>query len=472
MPRKISTLLGLSSKALDKKGVFDSFVDIDSRLHIDPSLLKNCKIPEFKTAHKQFEEHFNNVLALISNSNNKYDKLWKEALIRLRFKEIDNFALGYSQSGTGGSAIGWGLAKNILETVSQIVNAGIKDPVIFELVGMFEEGIGADRISDMTISILIKNFAEYTQRIAKELKAPTRKIKVRDTEFVLPFDLSTRKIIFLVPKKLLNNLPIATSWDDIDRVCKYNDDLRRRVNKIIGNSWKSASRIPKRQLKNLLLENPELLKDLIEQYKAKPRSNYDFDNDPLGELFWAELSERARKEHPLNLKNYKPVTAENILDVVKLICEQYASLIENNGWFEYLYDHTGKLKPERASQLLFYGIAETYCIANNLDLSRETNAGIGSLDFKVSKGHKAKVNVELKYSTNPNLIKGFEKQLPAYNKAEKTDTSIYLIIQTKHSTKNIVELNKIAEQKRKKKEKVPEIIIIDGQKQISASRRR
>lgn len=472
MPRKISTLLNVSSKALAKKGVFDSFIDVDSRLHIDPSLLRSCKIPEFKTAHKQFEEHFNNVLALISNSKNKHDKLWNEALRRLKFKEIPNIALGYSQKGTGGSAIGLGLARNILETVSQIVQAGIKDPVIFELVGMFEEGIGADRISDMTISILVKNFAEYTQRIAKEVNAPTRKIKVRDTEFLLPVDKASGKPIILVPKKLLNNLPIATDWDDIDRVCRYNDDLRRRVNKVIGRSWKSASRIPKRQLKNLLLENPELLKDLIKQYKAKPKSNYDFDNDPLGELMWAELSERTPKDHPLNLTKYKPVTAENILTVVKLICEQYASLIENNGWFEYLYDNKGKLKPERASQLLFYGIADTYCLANNLDLSREINAGIGSLDFKISKGYKAKVNVEVKYSTNPNLLKGFEKQLPAYNRAEKTDTSIYLVIQTKYSRKNIDELIKIAEQKKKKKERVPEVILIDGQKQVSASRRR
>ena len=83
-------------------------------------------------------------------------------------------------------------------------------------------------------------------------------------------------------------------------------------------------------------------------------------------------------------------------------------------------------EPERASQLLFYGIAEVYCVANNLDLNRETNAGVGSLDFKLSKGFNAKVNVEIKYSTNTNLVKGFEKQLPTYNKAEKTNTSVYI----------------------------------------------
>ena len=70
------------------------------------------------------------------------------------------------------------------------------------------------------------------------------------------------------------------------------------------------------------------------------------------------------------------------------------------------------------------------------------------------------------------MIKGFEKQLPAYNKAEKTDTSIYLVIQTKRSEKNIQALNKLAGEKSQKGERVPEIIVIDGQKQKSASKRR
>src|SRR5690606_6400206 len=472
MPRKISTILNVESKDLNKKGAFDGFIDIDSRLHIDPSLLDICKIREFKDSRATFDKYFSEVLALTNGSKIEGDKLWKEAQKRLAFKEIGNTALGYSKGGTVGNAIGPILANKILTTVSQIVEAGIKDPIIFELVGMFEEGVGADRISDMTVNILFDNFASYSSRVAKELKAPTRKFTIKEKDYELPFDPETGNEIILVPKSLLNNLPIATDWDDIDRVCRYNDALRNKVNKIIGKSWKSATRVSKKELKRLLLEEPELFKDLIAQYKSKPRSNYDFQNDPLGELIWAELSEKAPDNYPLDLKSYKPVTADNILEVVRQICEQFTSLIENNGWFEYLYDNTGKLKPERAPQLLFFGIAEVYCIANNLDLSRETNAGIGSLDFKVSKGFQVKVNVELKYSKNPNLIKGFEKQLPAYNKAEKTDTSIYLVIQTKRSKTNIQTLNKLADEKRQKGERIPEIILIDGQKQKSASKRR
>lgn len=472
MPRRISNILNVSSKDFNKKGAFDGFIDIDSRLHVDPSLLEICKIKEFKDSKKIFERHFSDVLALINGSKINGDKLWKEAQKRLEFKEIGNTALGYSKGGTVGNGIGPILANNILTTVSQIVEAGINDPIIFELVGVFEEGIGADRISDMTVNILFDNFAQYSSRVAKELKAPLKKFFIKDREYELPFDPQTGKEIIIVPRSLLNNLPIATDWEDIDKVCRYNNALRRKTNKIIGNSWKSATRVSKRELKRLILEEPELLKDLITQYKSKPRSSYDFQNDPLGELIWADLSEEAPEKHPLDLSSYKPVTAENILDIVHKICEQFSSLIQNNGWFEYLYDNTGNLKPERAPQLLFFGIAEVYCIANNLDLNRETNAGIGSLDFKVSKGFEAKVNVEMKYSKNPNLIKGYEMQLPAYNRAEKTNTSIYLVIQTKGSRKSIDNLLNKANERRLKGERVPEIILIDGQKQLSASKRR
>jgi len=472
MPRKISTLLGTTTKDLESKGVFDGFVDVDSRLHIDPSLLGKTGIKEFDKAEEEFRDYFNNVLTLIKNSKKEGDALFNEAWKRLQFKEEGSTALGYSDKGTGGSGIGEKLALNILKTAKEIIDAGIVDPIIFELVGVLEDNIGADRISDMTTSILFNNFLEFTQRVSKELKVKTEEFTIRGTKYLLPKDKITETFIIFMPKKLLNGLPIASDWSDIDIVCAYNDALRRKLNKVIGKSWKSAlNRLTKKDLRKLLLDNPELLKDLIQQYKSKPKSEYDFKNDPLGEIIWAELSETAPNDYPLNLRKYNPITSDNILEVVKIICNHFGTLIEDNGWFEYLYDQRGKQKKERAPQLLFYGVAEAYCEANNLSLDRETNAGIGSLDFKLSRGFDAKVNVELKYSTNSNLVKGFEKQLPAYNRAEKTEHSIYLIIMTKNNSRKIKNLMKIADEQKSKGERVPEIIVIDGRKQLSASRR-
>jgi hypothetical protein len=473
MPRTISTIIGVSPEILEGKGVFNTYVDLDSHLHIDPSLLKNTKIKEFKGAHDDFEEHFRNVLKLVKGSKKENDALWNRAWQMLQFEEEGNTAIGYSRKGTRGSAIGKKLALKILRTTREIVDAGIDDPVIFELVGIIEENIGADRISDMTISIIFERFLVYTERVCAELEVKTIDRTIRGHKYSLPVDPRNGEYIVFLPKKLLNGLPIAMDWSEIDRVCQYNDELRKKLNKLIGSTWKRAVKdVPKSRLKEILIENPEAFKDIIDQYKKKDKSSYDFKSDPLGEIIWGELSKDAPKKYPLNLRDYNPITSDNILEVVQRICNHFKTLIEDNGWFEHLYDSKIKQKKERAPQKLFYGVAEAYCEANNLSLDRETDAGIGSLDFKISQGFDAKVTVEVKYSTNTSLVKGYVNQLPAYNRAEKATYSIYLVIKTKNSSASIRRLQAAATKQKLKKERVPEIIVIDGQWQQSASKRK
>ena len=107
-----------------------------------------------------------------------------------------------------------------------------------------------------------------------------------------------------------------------------------------------------------------------------------------------------------------------------------------------------------------------------MNLSREPNAGSGALDFKITKGYKAVVTVEIKYSSNTNLIKGYTKQLPTYNKAESADTSIYLVLRTTKTDNSIRQLNKVNKSATDKGERVPEVIIIDARPQKSASHRK
>ncbi|MGV8137041.1 MAG: hypothetical protein AB2L20_17655 [Mangrovibacterium sp.] len=473
MPQRLSTILSVSGKLLDKKGVFNAFVDIDSKLYIDPSLLEKPKTKEFKASYARFRSYFSDVLTLIDHSQNLNDRFSREALNRLQFKEFKYVALGYSIGNKSGNAIGLELASKLLETSHQIVKAGIKDPIIFELIGLFEKGIGADRLSDMTIKIIKDDLIKYTQRVCDELDIKQRffgKSKLK-----LPYNPKTGEPIVFTPKELLQDLPVAFCWDDIDRVCRENDELRYRINKQIGKTWKYAtsSKVSKSKLKETILANPEVLKDLINQYKRKPKIPYDFVSDPSGQVIWAELSEKAVNDFPLNfaLLNLKPVTSENILQVTKTICEQYAKLIEDNGWFEFLYDNLGNLRNERFAQKLFYGIADLYCLANDLNLSREPNAGSGALDFKITKGYRSVVTIEIKYSSNTNLIKGYITQLPTYNRAESANTSIYLILRTTKTDSSIRHLQRINKASTDKGERVPEVIIIDARPQKSASHR-
>lgn len=464
MPQRLSKILNIDAEMLDQKGVFNAFVDVDSKLYVDPSLLTKAQIPEFKETRCKFDDHFNKVLSLIVASKKKGDIFWKEALKMLRFKEFKYIALGYSVGNKSGNAIGQKIAANILETASQIVEAGIEDPIIFELVGLLEKGVGTDRISDMTVFIIRQNLIKYTQRVSNELKIKQKTFGEKK-EMKLPYNLSTGEPIIFVPKELLRDLPVAFSWHDIDKVCRKNEELRRKINKVIGKNWKKATSasVSKDKLKEVVLSNPELLRDLIDQYKLKPKEPYDFINDPAGEVVWAEISEKVA-EHPLNFSNLKmiPVTKTNIFQVVKTICDQYGKLIEYNGWYEFLYDKAGKLRNERFAQKLFYGIADQYCLANNLNLSREPNAGSGAVDFKITEGYKEVITVEIKYSSNTNLVKGYSKQLPMYNKAERASESIYLILQTTKSDSSIKQIQKLNKTAKEKGESNPVVIVIDA----------
>jgi hypothetical protein len=65
-----------------------------------------------------------------------------------------------------------------------------------------------------------------------------------------------------------------------------------------------------------------------------------------------------------------------------------------------LYREDGRARHEVFAQRLFFAVADAYCDANNVDLSREVNAGNGPVDFKLSIGYKGRILVEVKKSSN------------------------------------------------------------------------
>lgn len=454
---------GTTTKALRGLGVFNGFVGRDAEFYIVPHLLQETQIPEFKTSYEKYKKHFSTIVKLLKHSKKHGDTLYREASKKFVFHEIAHVGLGYSKTGKKGSGIGPGLANMLTVTASEIVQAGIEDPEIFELIGLLQEKIGADRISDMLISILADDFLKYTGNVAKKLKLSINDYEYQGTTYQVPH-YQSEPVIF-VPEEFLIALPIAIDRDDISRVCAHNEALRNRVNEIISNSMKSGAKITKHDLKMLILREPKLAKEFVDLIKEKVTDSYDFEEDPQGDLIWKDLAEDFTANHPLSI-NKKSLP----FDIVKTICAKYLDLIENNGLFKFFHNADGSHKNEAFAQMLFFAIAQSYCEANNLDLSPESDAGRGPVDFKLSRGGDAKVNVELKLSTN-RLLHGYETQLPIYNKAEKTVNSIYLVILLYE--KDLKKLDAVYAYKNKKEiagEKLPEIIVVDATMKKSASK--
>lgn len=472
MSTTLSKYFKVPAAELRKRGVLNAHLGIDNRLFVDPNLLKIAKIPELKNARTDLESYFAPVIKLLRASKKEGDLAWKAAKSRLIFKEEHGTALGYASAGEFGKGIGPELAEILVKRGKEIVNLGIDAAEMFELIGLFQEGFGADLLSDMAVSILKGRFLAYTERVTAELKLnPRREFPVSGQRCMLPVHPDGKRVLLLVPAEILSPLPVALDRSEIWEVAKFNDEVRERWNAILFAARKEKRGVSKTEIRELLLARPKNLSDLIEVYRKAAAKQYDFDKDPAGLLSWEFIGRIAAEQAPLTIDTKKPSNIDELRSVVKLIVAQFKRNIENNKLYQHLYDESGKPRREEFAQRLFFATADTYCEANDVDLSREPNAGNGPVDFKLSTSYKARILVEVKKSDNTSLFHGFETQLPDYEKSEATHESIYLIIRVTEGDIGIK--NVLARQKEQieKGKKVPEVVIIDGRKTPSASKK-
>ena len=170
MPITFSEEFEIPKAKIEKSGVFDVILDVDARVFIDPALLEKCTVPEFDNAKQKIETYFSNIIMLLKHTRSNGDMFWKKADHLLSFREISGTCFGYSQKGTGGNAIGRVLRKNILNTIKDLLKEGEADPALFELLGVFQENVGCDRISDLITFVLQEEILQYTHRIVAELE--------------------------------------------------------------------------------------------------------------------------------------------------------------------------------------------------------------------------------------------------------------------------------------------------------------
>ena len=471
MPLSISDYVKVEPEVFERTGALDAILDVDSRFYVDPLLLSRIAVPELVGCYDRITKRFSDILRLLAASRTVGDGCWRDAVRLFQFPEVKGTCIGYSRAGTRGS--GWGpmLRAKVIKTVKEFVDAGSLDPAIFELASFLEEGVGADRISDMVVGIIYRDLATYSNRIFSELGIELPSVAIKGTDFKLPINPFSKYAIILLPRDVLRPLPVAMSYDDIDAVCEHNRELRQRVNWIIGTSGRMATRDKKHILRDAFLRDGAKFDTVIQAYKSTAPPTYDFIGDPLGETRWYQASQFYVREHPLNLERPKSHTIADVLKTVTDICDKFRDLIENNGLWTELYNEDWTHKQESAAQKLFFAIADGYCAANNIDISPEPNAGRGAVDFKFSKGYDARVIVETKLTSNKRLRHGFETQLKEYEKAEKTNQSIFLVIDINGGTlKQLNDVRGIVRLGEVQGATMPKLIVVNGRVKSSASK--
>lgn len=474
-PALFSDYFAIDQEQFELKETFNPTLNVDTRLFIDPLLLENSSNDLIRNSStKRLTKYFEDIITLLKASSEKGDIAWREADRRMSFNEIPGTCLGYGAATIRGSAFGEKLREKLLNTASQIIALGIEDPKLFILLPLLENDVGPDRISDMTTRIILPDLAVHTLNIAHDFSIPIEEFTLDGKSYHLPKNpLEPKKTpIILVPKDILSQLPVATDWAEIADAASKNSTLRSQVSQHIGYIWRAKHRKDKQKLREQVLSSKQAFETLLSTVNFHKLPSYDFHTDPSGLLVWRQLLKTISAEYPLEIQqniNLDITSASNI--VVKII-EQFGFLLEQRGLSKLLWKDKHTPQHERVSQMIFFAVADSYCKANNLDITPEADTGNGAVDFKFSDGYNKRILVEIKLSKNPNVISGYEKQLAIYASAEKTMHANYLVINVGWMGEKDQEILKIREKAKKLGMPVSEIFFVDGSVQLSASKRK
>jgi hypothetical protein len=475
-PTTLSSHFGIDPRKLDKLGVLDPTLAIDTKLFIDPLLLRHCAHSEIHDlAVQEYRRHFEKVIKFLAAARVQEDVAWRTARRLLQFHEIRGTCLGYGAASIYGSGFGRELTERILRVGKEIVDLGITDPDLFPAMALFEADIGPDRISDMTTNVVHSALIAFNQRILKQLGIEGKKFDLagKTGRFLKnPFQ-ERRTPIILVPKDILRALPIANDWDEVADAASKNERLRNRVNQYIGHIWAAKARRDKAELRAAALASRSAFQTLLDAIHCVPPKVYNLDKDPDGLIRWAHIGKQFATNFPIDLLAFQRLhNTDSVNDLVKRIVERFQQLIEHKGLNKELYKENKDPRHESTAQRLFFAIAYCYCEANNVDIAPEVDTGTGQVDFKISKGFNAKVLVEIKLSTNPNLVHGYKTQLETYKRAESTMRAFYIVIDVGRMGKKDRHLMKVRNETSSKGEPLSELLFVDGTLKAPASKRR
>ncbi len=249
---------------------FDPILNTDTKLFVDPFLVFMEKDDPWNDAHDIIVNHFNHAFMLIAEGNlSRQSPAYKKALDLLMFTEPKELCLGYTGSGTGGAGSGRGFAARIAIATENAIRRGLKHVRHFEELGIFEVGIGADRISDITCTILKRRLLEYTQKIAERHGIPLDRHQIFGSGFderrrrwilgtvSLPTNPTNDGPLLLVPERFLRKLPVLNPddwWDNWQ-----NEQLRTDMN------YEVMKNVSKAHIVAIAKANPASVRAWIEQ---------------------------------------------------------------------------------------------------------------------------------------------------------------------------------------------------------------
>lgn len=423
-----STHFGISRTGEDDW--FDTILDVDTELFVDPFTIFKETDGLWADAHDALIAHFNRAFILIAEGNRDPSTLaYKKALALLEFKEPHELCLGYTAKGTRGSGSGGKLGKLMGEAIVAAISRGLDHPQHFEELGVLQERIGADRISDATCTILKPKLIEYTQAISQRHGIALDRHRLYASQFdttrqrflsatvEVPTNPVTEGPLLFVPERFLDELPTLNPddwWASYE-----NERLRTDLN------YEVMGKVDKTTIVATAREHMDSVRTWAQGREGDSAQPYDMSRDPKGVVQWEAATAGFTAENPLAIAPVQ--TPEEFDAAIEQMIDRFRLFIEDQGGWWLLWDGLDE-KPERAPQLVFHGIARNYCAANNIVISPEADFGRGPVDFTFSNGYVRRAHLEVKKLHNGKFWNGLDRQLPTYMASDEVHKGWFLVV--------------------------------------------
>lgn len=453
MKKRYSEYVGYNYTGIEEW--FNPQVEWDTQLFIDPMLLKYTQIKEFKDSFNRIVDYFSKAIVKM-NSNIPYHL--KEQMVC--FDEVKEANLGFSYDSNNGSGLTGKTAISVLKNIEKFTSKGIFSLEDFANISLFDKNVNSDRITDMIINIIKNDFIEYSNHVATNYSFPTKKFKIKQ-EFnfnemrwhidmiEMPYIINDegREIpVLLIPKGLLGSNVYCN--DDNFMTWIYHNSIDY-VKETFDYNLKSEIVKNRKKILADIIDNQR--NDILQRFNrsAKDIKPYDINED---KNFVYKIYEDAKKFYEETKQNFLPITENKselpVKDVVEILIKDLQIAVTDKKGYCILKNKnkTFIAEPKISKFVHIVFDARIKDAGFNVDISPETNAGFGPVDFKISRGQD-KVLIENKISSNPKLLTCIDddKQIHAYLKSEECHNAYLLVfIDKKSDIDKLNELNRKA----------------------------
>jgi hypothetical protein len=448
MELHFSQQFGVEYETLQEYGAFDISVVSDLPLFIDPFLLFNSEKDEYQELHAS-------ILKYLIYLRDKAAPDLDPALIAnlYQFKEVKQNWLGFTVLGNGGSGLGPSFARALHASLGSILSNFGQEEVTtdshLEKLCLIQGGVGKDNISDFTTNLIKDYLCEYTETFAKAHLRPEQCQDVGvsrarfnyDTEswetrhYLLPvlggdFVLLTPADMLTRDETWINHGDMISQFDRLPEAIP-DDQLRAQINQYFRSRLVPTPTAKERAAaaQQTILQFPQLIDYYIKRKEDEGDRAESVSARRVAETDDVFVQQLQRLLTDLEQRTDFYSQPSSSYDEALARVHYFKQYVENQDGYRLINKGGEPFSNEKDVQL-FFGLV---WYRSEFDVNREVNNGRGPVDYKVSRGSIDKSLIEFKLASNTSLKRNLEKQLPIYEAANQTRTSVTVIICYKES---------------------------------------